>query len=59
MIEENVNRTTHPVATWKEDNCSRDDTLEYPSQHKTVEPRDMDLMEDLPLYWVPYVHFGI
>ncbi|CAI6088421.1 unnamed protein product, partial [Clonostachys chloroleuca] len=34
-IEENVNKTTHPVATLKEDNCSRDALLQHPSQEIT------------------------
>ncbi|CAH0022192.1 unnamed protein product [Clonostachys rhizophaga] len=58
-IEETVARTGHPVAIAKDDNCSRDVPLEHSSPDIKVGLRDMDLMEDLPLYWVPYVHFGI
>jgi len=29
------------------------------SQRKARDPRDVELSDDTPLYWVPYVHFGV
>lgn len=29
------------------------------SQGKARDPRDAELSDDTPLYWVPYVHFGV
>lgn len=29
------------------------------SQSNTREARDVEADDDTPLYWVPYVHFGI
>lgn len=37
-----MNKTTHPAATLKEDNCSRDALLQHPSQEITVGPRDFE-----------------
>jgi len=48
----------HMAGIYNEDGPPRTDQARS-SQRTARDPRTAELYEDVPLYWVPYVHFGI
>ncbi|KAH7153491.1 CHAT domain-containing protein [Dactylonectria macrodidyma] len=59
-VQENTTRGAHKHEMAARREFPHEDTDASCLSHgKTRDPRDVLLHEDIPLYWVPYVHFGV